>query len=285
MVVNRVSELESMNTQEGEPAGRSQTGQRIELLIAGAASGMAVWFLAQLLGIPQLFGLEIETGVLPLAAAGAALSLTRFRSAIPAAAIGLLLIAMIVGGTNIVIRPARQLIRTDRVPASADAVVALSAGLSADGYLSRQSLDRTLSAIELVKQGVAPVLVITHEERKVGLRIVDAGQDQRRLAGLAGVNQVTSVGRVRSTRDEAVAVAALAKRSGWKRIVLVTSPFHSRRACRTFERAGLEVSCIPSESRDIAVRSLAYPSDRLAAFGMLIHEIAGTLLYRQRGWL
>ncbi|MEO5590235.1 MAG: YdcF family protein [Gemmatimonadaceae bacterium] len=274
-----------MNTGRTEPAVRKERGRRIERLIAGAASGMAAWFLAQLVGVPQLAGLGVETGVFPLAAAGALLSLTRFRSAIPGLAIALLIVAMTVGGTNVVIGPARELIRTDRLPASADAVVALSAGLSADGYLSRQALDRTLSAIELVKNAVAPVLVITHEERKVGLRIVDAGQDQRRLASLAGVTRVMSVGTVRSTRDEAVAVAELAKKSGWKRIVLVTSPFHSRRACRTFEKVGLKVSCIPSESRDIAVRSLAYPGDRLSAFGMLIYETAGTLLYKERGWL
>ena len=80
-------------------------------------------------------------------------------------------------------------------------------------------------------------------------------------------------------------IAALARRNGWSRIVLVTSPFHSRRACATFEKTGIKVSCVPSDSRDIAVRSLTGSENRLLAFGMLIYEIAGTIRYRQAGWL
>ena len=67
--------------------------------------------------------------------------------------------------------------------------------------------------------------------------------------------------------------------------MLVTSPFHTRRACRTFETVGLKVTCVPSDSRDIAIRRLAFPHDRLKAFGMWLYEAAGTIRYRQLGWI
>jgi uncharacterized SAM-binding protein YcdF (DUF218 family) len=80
-------------------------------------------------------------------------------------------------------------------------------------------------------------------------------------------------------------VKGIADREGWKRIVLVTSPFHSRRACATFEHVGLAVTCSPSDSRDIAVHSLTDSGDRVSAFSMWIYEVAATLHYRMHGWV
>jgi hypothetical protein len=45
------------------------------------------------------------------------------------------------------------------------------------------------------------------------------------------------------------------------------------------------VTCVPSDSRDIAIGDMSLAHDRLRAFGMLIYETAGTLRYRQKGWL
>ena len=42
--------------------------------------------------------------------------------------------------------------------------------------------------------------------------------------------ELLSVSPVRSTRDEALLVGQLAKERGWKSVLLVTSPTHSRRA-------------------------------------------------------
>jgi len=88
-----------------------------------------------------------------------------------------------------------------------------------------------------------------------------------------------------STHDEAIAVKQVADRERWNHVVLVTSPFHSRRACATFEHVGLAVSCIPSDSRDIAVHSLTDAGDRVSAFNLWIYELAATLHYKVHGWV
>jgi hypothetical protein len=48
---------------------------------------------------------------------------------------------------------------------------------------------------------------------------------------------VRFVGPDGSTADEAGLVAGLARRCGWRRIVIVTSPYHTRRARWLFDRA------------------------------------------------
>lgn len=256
-----------------------------ERALGGVVAGAALWLLTDILGIPHIFGIGSDAGLIPFAVLGGVLALSRFSKIIPAAGVALLAVVILVAYTGVADRAALAFIREDRLPASADAVVALSAGVTADGYMTQQGLDRTLTAVELVKRGIAPVLVLTREERRGGgLRVSPAG-DQQRLAALGGVSGVLTTGRVLSTHDEALQVAEIARSRGWKRIVLVTSPFHSRRACATFEKTGLVVSCAPSDSRDIAVKRLKYPHDRVGAFGMWLYETAGTLRYRQRGWI
>ena len=253
--------------------------------VTGFVVGAAIWLLVSRLGVPHIFGLPTTGGELPFGALGAAIGLTRFRKWLVWIAALLVALLIVVSFTNIVERPAKSLIRTDRIPGSADAVVVLSAGVTGDGFMPQQGSDRLRRGLELVRAGIAPNLVVSRERRFIDRTQVTSVVDQDKLIGMAGVPRFFATGWARSTRDEAVYVARLAKERGWKRIVLVTSPFHSRRACATFEWAGVLVSCIPSDSRDISVRSLRDPDDRIAAFGMLIYETAGTIQYHLRGWL
>ena len=273
---------------EREPVQASAgavTRMREERVLAGVAAGAALWLLIDVLGIPHIFGIGSDLGLVPFAVLGGVLAVSRFSKIVPIVAAALLAVAIVVAYTGVADRAALSFVREDPLPASADAVVALSAGATADGYMTQQGLDRTLSAVELVKRGIAPVLVLTREERFEDGVLVSPAADQRRLAALAGVSQVVTTGRVKSTHDEAVQIARIARARGWQHIVLVTSPFHSRRACATFEKAGLEVTCAPSDSRDIAVKRLRFPSDRIGAFRMWLYETAGTLRYRQSGWI
>ena len=254
-------------------------------ICGGMALGGAIWMCLALLGVPNVVHVPTLMGLVPFAAAGSAIAVTRFRRVLAYVSALLLIALAVIAYTPLVVAPARALIRSDPLPDSADAVVVLSAGVTADGFLHEQGLDRLLKGLALVRNGVAPTLLVTREKRNVGKRQITASHDQDSLAALVGVTSVLSTPLESSTRDEAVGVERIARKAGWTRIVVVTSPFHTRRACATFEKAGLTVSCVPSDSRDIAARSLELPDDRIGAFGMWIYEMAATLQYRRRGWL
>jgi uncharacterized SAM-binding protein YcdF (DUF218 family) len=251
----------------------------------GAIAGAATWLFIDLLGVPEIFGIGTDAGLIPFTLLGALLAITRYRFFAPVAAILLLTLTLIVSYTTVIVEPSRALIRRDSLPPSADAVVALSGGVTSDGYLTQQGADRTLKAVELVERGIAPVLLFTREERKTRGFSLSSAEDQARFAHLAHLSSILSTRKVKNTRDEAMAVSGVARYRGWKHIVLVTSPFHSRRACATFEKVGLTVSCIPSDSRDVAVNGLAHAHDRIVAFSLWLYETAGTLRYRQAGWI
>ena len=287
-----------VSSDRGQPAAPSSIYERVQVpaseprwrvviarALTGGICGTAVAFLIGELGLPHIFGLG-RLGLIPLLfVIGALLALTRFRNVLAWTAAWLLAAVAVIAFTGVMQEPVRRLIRSDPVPSSADAVVVLSAGVSTDGMLQQQGLDRLLKGIELAKRGVAPRIVLTRERKRLGRRYVTSAGDQTRLITLGGGTEVISTGLVTSTREEALRIAELARRSGWKRIVLVTSPMHARRACATFEKVGLVVSCVPSDSRDISLNTLAGPDNRLRAFGMWIYELAGTLRYWQAGWI
>lgn len=253
--------------------------------LTGFVLGAATWLLLSRLGFPHIFGLPASGGELPFGIAGAVLGVTRFRMSLALISASLVALLAVVSLTDVVAGPARNLIRRDRIPPIADAVVVLSAGVTGDGFMPQQGSDRLRKALELIQTSAAPTLVVSRERRFIDRKPVSSITDQNKLIAMAGVPAFIATGWARSTRDEAVYVAKVARDRRWKRIILVTSPFHSRRACATFERAGVQVSCVPADSRDIAVQSLSNPDDRIAAFAMLIYEVAGTIRYRQQGWL
>jgi uncharacterized SAM-binding protein YcdF (DUF218 family) len=224
-------------------------------------------------------------GLIPFALAGMLLFLTRFGLVLAWVEMLLVVLLAVIVYTPVISGTARSLIRTDPVPSHADAVVVLSAGITVDGFLQGQGLDRLLTGLALVKRGVAPILIVTREERDIGGHMVNNARDQEGLIALANVVKFVATPLEASTHDEAVAVRRIASQNGWKRILLVTSPFHTRRACATFEHVGLVVSCFPSDSRDIAVHSLRTSGDRIGAFSLWIYEMAATLQYKRRGWV
>ncbi len=238
-----------------------------------------------MLGFPHVFNVGVLTGLGPAMVVGTVVGATPWRRLIIVPAVLLLVLVLVIAYTDVMVAPARSLIRRDPVPAVADAVVVLSAGLTADAFLSQQGFDRLLKGVELMRAGVAPAMVITREEETTSGRRITSDRDQARIVALARIPEPISAGFVRSTHDEAISVARIAKERGWRRVVVVTSPFHSWRACRAFERAGLTVSCVPSESRDISVVSLDSPGDRVGAFAWWVYETAATIRYWQRGWL
>ena len=76
-----------------------------------------------------------------------------------------------------------------------------------------------------------------------------------------------------STHDEAIQLRRAFPQT--RRIAVVTSTLHTRRACATFRRAGFDVSCLAS-GWDGAWWKIPY---RLA------YEMAAMIKYRIRGWI
>jgi uncharacterized SAM-binding protein YcdF (DUF218 family) len=110
--------------------------------------------------------------------------------------------------------------------AKADAIVAISGDTGA----------RADTAIALWKQGYAPVLIFSGGSSDP--QSVASAELMKRTAVAAGVpgNAIVVEGISATTEENAQRVAELMKSRGMRSAILVTSPYHQRRAAILFER-------------------------------------------------
>lgn len=153
--------------------------------------------------------------------------------------------------------------------------------------------DRITTAVELVRQGRAGVLVLgggSYEEEGQYRPEAELVMDWLRRWGIPR-GEIVSLGICTSTRDEAEKTAALASGRGWRRLILVSSGWHLRRAAACFRRAGLEVLPVGCDFIGApALRARAgwgvVPDARqLDFFRVWLHEVVGLAWYRWKGWI
>ena len=150
------------------------------------------------------------------------------------------------------------------------------------------AVDRFDGGIELFKAGKAPLLLFTRGQMPWQPDAVPEGELLAKRALLLGVPQsaIRLTGKVGNTADEAVAAKVVlgAAKGLPKRIILVTSACHVRRARFLFERAGFEVTPFPvdyqvSEKSGLTVLRFLPNADALAGSERALREVMGLLFY------
>ena len=267
----------------------SDTGGRTRIArqaAAGAILGTLIAVAAHVLGVQQLLRTPDIVLFAPTAVVGAILGVTRLRP-LPWIAAGIIaIICLAVSYTPLVSRLSGQLVRRDALGSPVDAIAVLSVGLTPDGMMRSETLDRLLTGLSLAKQSGAPPLLISRERRTFGGRVVSDSTDQLRLLALVQpATRVIFVDSVFTTRTEALRMKAIAGAHGWSRIAVVTSPMHTRRACATFEAVGFKVVCVPAEVRGSGLYEGSNADDRLRAFRAWLYEVFASSSYRSRGWI
>jgi uncharacterized SAM-binding protein YcdF (DUF218 family) len=124
--------------------------------------------------------------------------------------------------------------------AGADAIVVLGAPLLSDGSVGEVLAERVRAGVELWRAGVAPRVVLSGGRTRGAPRSEsEAMGELARGLGLPD-DALLLESESQTTYENAHRVAELLGARGWRRVVVVTTPFHLRRAVRWFRRAGLE---------------------------------------------
>lgn len=257
--------------------------------------------------LKQLLLLAEPIGLLWLALAALAIALFVKKQRLFAAVVAVLWIAVsVVGATDFPGWLMRGLerpfagVEIEKLP-QADAVVLLGGGLEpakfeASGLHFTKAGDRVIMALELMRLGKAPVLVLGGGGAEFDEQVfseADRARDWLATWKLpAAPAQVLSLGLNGTTFDEATKVRTLAKDRGWKRILLVTSASHMRRAAAVM-RTQTKLEVVPAPCNFLTVLS-TLPSTRgiaIPTYGgfekisLWMHEIIGWEVYRRRGWI
>jgi uncharacterized SAM-binding protein YcdF (DUF218 family) len=255
-------------------------------ILLGAALGFLIGLVVKELDIGQLVSFHGDRAriVLVSVAIGALLGLARLEKLLAAFALASASLWVLVVLTPFTHWMGKGLVRRDP-PQKADAVFVLASGLQADGDLSTNAMSRVLGGLELLGEGWAPRLVLS-EHPMPWPRYRDAACDLMDSLGMS--QEILTLGPVSTTRDEAVVVGELFRELGFERLLVVTSPSHSLRASLALEAEGVEVISVPSRETMYDYERLGAVvrgDDRVRAFGIFLHERAGLLYYRYKGWI
>jgi uncharacterized SAM-binding protein YcdF (DUF218 family) len=129
--------------------------------------------------------------------------------------------------------------------ATADALVVLGARVLPGGEPDDSLRARTLKAVELYRQGIASTLICTGG-------VGDNPPAESRVAADLAIRSGVPAEKIQleehstSTRENAEYAARICREQGWKKVVVVSDPYHLFRARRAFEREGLTVLTSPA---------------------------------------
>ena len=116
----------------------------------------------------------------------------------------------------------------DETPESSDAIVILGD----DDYNG----DRANRAAELFKSGLAPRVVASGRYLRPYATVAELEEHDLTNRGVPAAAVVRLTHRATDTREEAAAIGQLLSSHGWKRVILVTSNYHTRRSRYICER-------------------------------------------------
>jgi uncharacterized SAM-binding protein YcdF (DUF218 family) len=187
--------------------------------------------------------------------------------------------------SSLVPQLARPFVRNDTVNlANVDAVFVFSNAVNSRGLVNGEGVDRLLTGIALRgKRPELPLIVSIVKSTERGPGISSVADQQALIALVPASGAVEWIDSVHSTRDEAVRLSRRAFLARWKRVAVVTSPMHTRRACATVEALGLPVTCVAAPWRPAGWPART-ASDRLALMQRLTYETLAWAQYRVSGW-
>ena len=118
----------------------------------------------------------------------------------------------------------------------ADAILILSG--------SGVHLERTHKAALVYKQGVVPKILLTDDGERAGWskierrnpKFAEVARNDLIAAGIAPENIEILPRQVSGTIDEAEALRGKIQETGWKSVLIVTSPYHTRRSLWIFDK-------------------------------------------------
>jgi uncharacterized SAM-binding protein YcdF (DUF218 family)/glycosyltransferase involved in cell wall biosynthesis len=167
-------------------------------------------------------------------------------------------------------------------PSAADAIVVFAGGVGESGQAGGGYQERVKHAIDLYRAGYAPRLVLSSGF----VYSFNEAEVMRALAIDQGVpaDAILLEQQAASTHANVQLVTAILNAHQWRRILLVSSPYHMRRAILTWRREAPAIAVVPTPPPE----SQFYAHTRGATLQQIrgiAWEYLAMLEYWRRGWL
>jgi len=173
-------------------------------------------------------------------------------------------------------------LRLEQPPHAADAIVVFAGGVGESGQAGGGYQERLKRAVDLYEQGFAPRIVISSG-------FIFSFKEAEVMRGIALDNGVPESAIVletqaANTHQNVLFTNDILKRAGWRTILLVSSPYHMRRALLTWRKVAPGVSVTPEP----VASSQFYFHEQGASFAQIrgiVLEYAAIVDYWWKGWI
>ncbi len=205
----------------------------------------------------------------------------RARSHTARIVIGVVAAYLLVFQTNLIWWAAEPL-RLSAPPETADAVVVFAGGVGESGRAGGGAQERLKQAVELYKAGYAPALVLSSgyvysfkEAEVMRALAIDQGVPPDRI-----VLELQSA----NTYQNVVYTTDILRQHNWRKVLLVSSPYHMRRANLVWHKVAPDVTVVPSPPPQAQFYDHTVGASLEQVRGIL-QEYAAILIYWWRGWV
>jgi len=177
---------------------------------------------------------------------------------------------------------AAEPLREDRMPSAANAIVVFAGGVGESGQAGGGQQERLKQAIDLYNAGYSDRLVISSGF----VYSFKEAESMRALAIDQGIpaDRIEIEPRARNTYENVAFVQQILDRHQWNKILLVSSPYHMRRARMVWSKVAPEITVIPSPPQNAQF----YEHTRgatLAQIRGILWEYLAIGYYWWNGWL
>jgi uncharacterized SAM-binding protein YcdF (DUF218 family)/glycosyltransferase involved in cell wall biosynthesis len=205
----------------------------------------------------------------------------RTRAHVAEIVIAIAAVYLLVFHTNLVWRVAEPL-RMSAPPVRADAIVVFAGGVGETGKAGGGAQERINEAVALYRAGYAPYLVLSSG-------YVYSFNEAESMRDLAIAQQVPASAialeqRSKNTFQNVTFVNEILKDHKWRSILLVSSPYHMRRATMVWHKLAPEITVTPAAPP----RSQFYDHARGATLEQvrgILYEYLAILGYWRNGWV
>ena len=173
-------------------------------------------------------------------------------------------------------------LRVAAPPAAVDAIVVFAGGVGESGQAGEGYQERVKQAVDLYRAGHAPHIVFSSGytfifQEALIMQELALGQGVPPAAILLEI-QATN------THENVARVAEILEQRGWRSILLVSSPYHMRRALLAWRKTAPGIRVVPSPVAESRFFTHTHGATLEQIRGIL-HEYLGLAYYWCKGWI
>jgi uncharacterized SAM-binding protein YcdF (DUF218 family) len=167
-------------------------------------------------------------------------------------------------------------------PRPVDAIVVFGGGVGESGEAGGGYQERVVAAVDLYRAGYARAIVFSSGFR-FAMREAEVMRDLA-IANGVPAEAITLEDHAANTHENVVFSNAILQKHGWKSLLLVSSPYHMRRAMWAWRAAAPDVTVVPTPVQQSLFYSHSIGAS-LRQIDGIIKEYLAIALYWYRGWI